>query len=472
MAKITPRDKDQAKWYQEVVRQADLADYGPVRGTIIYKPYGFAIWERIQRGLDQMIKAAGVDNTYFPLFIPYSFLKKEREHVEGFSPELALVTHGGGKKLDEPLVVRPTSETIMYDAFARWIQSYRDLPLKVNQWNNVVRWEKRTLPFIRGLEFLWQEGHTAHATQAEADQEVRRALQMYHDFIQDRLALYAVMGYKTQAEKFAGADYTTTVEVLLKDGKALQSGTSHMLGQNFAKSFDIKFLDKAGRLEYVWQTSWGLSTRIIGALILAHGDDKGLRLPPQIAPTQVVVVPITTSDGQNQAILNRARQVADQLAQAGIRVKLDLSDKTPGFKFNHWELKGVPVRVEIGTKEAKEGYLTVFRRDLNRREKLESTPSAVKKLLADIQTNLYQQHLEYVKTHTVTVDNWEQFQQAVKQGGFVKVYYKDDPKIEAMIKEKTKATARCVPFDSYDQTGTCFYTRQKGAKITLFAKAY
>ncbi len=471
MSQITPRSQNQARWYQDVVREAQLADYGPVRGTIIYRPYGYAIWELIQAGLDKRIKAAGVQNSYFPLFIPYSFLEKEKQHIEGFAPELALVTHGGGKKLEEPLVVRPTSETIMYHSFAKWIQSYNDLPLMINQWNNVVRWEKRTLPIIRGLEFLWQEGHTAHATKAEADKEVIRAITMYHDFVRDQLSLYSIVGYKTESEKFSGADYTTTFEVLLRDGKALQSGTSHMLAQNFARNFNIQFLDKQGKLKYVWQTSWGLSTRIIGALIMAHGDDKGLRLPPEVAPIQVVIVPILKQDKSNE-VLNYCRQLAGRLKDMGFRVHLDASSKTPGFKFNYWELKGVPLRFEIGQAELETGEVTALRRDLMTKFKIKPKFDIITEFLAKIQANLLSEHKKYTLEHTWEVDNFKDFKQAIDKGGFVKVFYADDAKVEAEIKEKTTATARCIPMSSLDQSGRDFYTQKTKAKLTLFAKAY
>ncbi|NOY15176.1 MAG: proline--tRNA ligase [bacterium] len=471
MARITPRSQNQAKWYQEVVLQAELADYGPVRGTIVYRPYGYAIWELIQAGLNKRIKSAGVENAYFPLFIPYSFLEKEKQHVQGFAPELALVTHGGGKKLEEPLVVRPTSETIMYHSFAKWIQSYNDLPLMINQWNNVVRWEKRTLPFIRGLEFLWQEGHTAHATKAEADKEVMRAVDMYHDFVRDQLALYSVVGYKTETEKFSGADYTTTFEILLKDGKALQSGTSHMLGQNFSRSFKIQFLDKDGKLRYVWQTSWGMSTRIIGALILAHGDDKGLRLPPKIAPIQVVIVPIIKGDPT--AVVEKCRKIKDQLAGWGIRVKLDVSDKTPGYKFNYWEVKGVPLRIEVGERELKAREVVVYRRDKGERLKLAVSEKAINGLLDDVQASLLKEHRDFSRRNIRQASSFEEMKKIIKEDkGFVKVFYKDNPEAETKIKEETGATARCIPLEYKDQTGVCFYSRQKGGRVTLFAKAY
>ncbi len=473
MSKITPRFKDQAKWYQDVIREANLADYGPVRGTIIFKPYGYAIWEMIQRRLDDRIKAAGVENVYFPLFIPYSFLQKEKEHVEGFAPELALVTHGGGKKLEEPLVVRPTSETIMYEAFARWIQSYRDLPLKINQWANVVRWEKRTLPFIRGLEFLWQEGHTVHKSKKEAEAEVLRALMMYRDFVKEELSLYAIAGYKTEAEKFAGADYTTSIEVLLKDGKALQAGTSHMLGQNFAKSFGLRFLDESNKLQYGWQTSWGLSTRIIGGIILAHGDDKGLRLPPKIAPIQVVIVPIIKGKNKKK-VMDYVQKLKDQINQWGVRVKVDRTDKTAGFKFNYWEVKGVPVRIEIGEEEVKSKKVVIYRRDKDIKSRGVLTKEGLFKLLKEIQVSLFEEHKKFTLQHTWEVESFEAMQEVFKtKRGFVKVWYKDNKQIEAKIKEVTGGvTARCVPLTTVEQEGRCFYSGKKGAKLTLFAKAY
>ncbi len=471
MKGLTPRSKDQAKWYQEVVQRAELADYGPVRGTIIFRPYGYALWEMIQKKLDERIKELGVENVYFPLFIPYSFLKKEKEHVAGFSPELALVTYGGGKKLEEPLVVRPTSETIMYAAFARWVQSYRDLPLKINQWANVVRWEKRTLPFIRGLEFLWQEGHTVHQTKKEADELVKAALLMYKDFVQEELALYSIAGFKTESEKFAGAVYTTSIEILLKDGKALQAGTSHMLGQNFARSFQLQFLDEKGKLRYPWQTSWGLSTRIIGGLILALGDDKGLRLPPRIAPIQIVIVPIPKGRGKKE-VIDWSRQVYQELKRMGFRVFLDESDHTPGYKFNHWEMKGVPLRLEIGQKEVKEKNLTLLRRDKNERLTGQLNYTFLSNLLVEIQDNLLEEHRRFTSDHIVKVDSYSAFEEEVKKGNLVQVFYQDNPEIEAKIKEETKATARCIPLDTFEEKGTDFYTRKGEGKVTLFARAY
>ncbi|MBU0648034.1 proline--tRNA ligase, partial [Patescibacteria group bacterium] len=360
--KIAPRSSDYSKWYNDIVSKADLAEHSPVKGCMIIKPYGYAIWENIQAILDQKIKAQGVVNAYFPLFIPKSFIEKEKEHVEGFSPELAVVTHGGGKKLEEPLVVRPTSETIMYDAYSRWIKSYRDLPLLINQWANVVRWEKRPRPFLRTTEFLWQEGHTAHATNEEALKMVSDMIDVYHDFARDYLAMPTIKGKKSDTEKFAGAVASYSFEPMMQDGKALQTGTSHLLGQNFAKAFNIQYLDKNNKLQYVHQTSWGVSTRLIGALIMTHGDDQGLRLPPNIAPIQIVIIPIYKEKKEKKEVLNFVNKIKEQLTDYSIKIDDD-ENKSPGWKFNEWEQKGVPIRIEIGPKDVAKEKVVISRRD-------------------------------------------------------------------------------------------------------------
>lgn len=471
--KLTPRSQDQSAWYTEVVQRAGMADYSPVRGCMIIKPYGYAIWENIQRDLDRRIKLAGVKNAYFPLFIPYSFLEREAEHVEGFAPEVAVVTHAGGEELEEKLVVRPTSETIMYNTFKDWVESYRDLPLLINQWANVVRWEKRTTPFLRTAEFLWQEGHTAHATKAEAVAEVMRALKMYQEFAAEMLSIYSTPGYKTEKEKFAGADFTTTIEALMADGKALQSGTSHLLGQNFAKSFDIKYQTAQGELEYVWQTSWGLSTRIIGALILTHGDDYGLVLPPNIAPVKVIVVPIYKAETET-AVKAYTEQVETQLKELGIDYEIDWRDYSPGFKFADAEMRGIPLRIEIGSKDMDANQVTmVTRHNLNKSTAdVNSLSQIIPETLKQIQAEMYQKSMNFTKENIVDISSKEEFIEATKKDfGFIRAYFCGDQKLEKELQEETKFTSRCIPFETFDNVGKCFITGEEG-KLTLFARAY
>jgi len=470
---ITKKSKDFSRWYADVVLKAELADYAPVRGCMVIRPYGFALWENIQKNLDEMIKKARIENAYFPLFIPHSFLKKEAEHVKGFSPQLAVVTHGGGKKLAEPLVVRPTSETVMYEMFSKWIKSWRDLPLLLNQWCNIVRWEMRTYLFLRTLEFLWQEGHTAHATQAEAEEEALRALKMYQKFVEDFLAIPVLVGKKSESEKFPGAKTTYTIEALMTDKKALQAGTSHELGQNFAKPFEIKFQDKKGKLQYVWQTSWGMTTRIIGALVMVHGDDNGLILPPKVAPIQVVIIPIPSTP----PCVKYARKVAEMLQKDGIRVKVDdRKECTPGYKFNQWELKGVPLRIEIGEKEVKDDYLTVCRRDkLNEKLKIknEKLKIKIKKLLEEVQRNLFKRAQKFLETNTYDVSTWEEFKKIMSEKkGFIKAFWCEDPHCEEKIKEETKATARLLPLEAEKLSGRCIYCGQPASYQWYFAQAY
>lgn len=470
---LTKRSEDQSKWYTEVVQRAQLADYSPVRGCMVIRPYGYAIWEKIQEGMNKLIKEAGVQNAYFPLFIPYSFLEKEADHVEGFAPEVAVVTHAGGEELEEKLVVRPTSETIIYRMMSEWIQSYRDLPMLLNQWANIVRWEKRTTPFLRTTEFLWQEGHTAHATKEEADAEVRRALDMYHDFSRDVLAMYTIRGFKTEAEKFAGGDYTAAIEGMMKDGKALQCGTSHLLSQSFAKAFDVKFLDQDGQTKYVWTTSWGFSTRIIGGLIMMHGDDKGLVLPPNIAPIQVRIVPIFNKDNESE-VMSYIDQVESAVKAAGVSYDKDLSDNTPGFKFAEAEMKGIPVRVEVGGRDKEAGVVTIVVRYSGEKKqvKLEELSAELPKLLQDVQTAMYKTAQEFTQANITDVNSEQEFMQQTEKGfGYIRAYFCGEPEIEKQIKEKTKYTTRCVPFETYDQEGKCFMTGKSG-KLTLFARAY
>jgi prolyl-tRNA synthetase len=469
---ITPQSKNFSKWYNDTVLQAGLADYAPVKGCMVIKPYGYSIWEKVQEELGNSIKKAGVENAYFPLFIPKSFLEKEKEHVAGFSPETAVVTFGGGKKLEEPLIVRPTSETIIYYMYSRWISSWRDLPLKINQWANVVRWEKRTYLFLRTTEFLWQEGHTAHATKEEARKEARRALTMYRDFYRQFFAIEPIVGVKSSQEKFAGAQKTYTVEVMTKNGRALQAATSHELGQKFAKAFNITFQDKNKKTKYVWQTSWGLSTRAIGGLIMAHGDDRGLVLPPKVAPVQIVIIPIFKK-GRNQ-IEKYTDQVLPLLKN--FRVKVDQREQfSPGWKFNEWEVKGVPIRIEIGENEVKNKTLTLSRRDQpGRREtiKLEKADQAIKTLLEQIQKDMYQKHQKLVKANTSTVDNFASLKKAISERKFASAFWCENPECEDKIKEETKATSRCLPLDAPKQKGRCIVCGQPASYRWIFAKAY
>ena len=477
MAKITSQKENFSKWYLELVNQADLADYSAVKGCMIIKPYGYAIWENIQRELDHRIKALGVKNAYFPLFIPESFLKKEAEHIEGFAPELVTVTHVGKKELREKLIVRPTSETIIYDTYAKWIKSYRDLPLLINQWANVVRWEMRTRPFLRTTEFLWQEGHTVHATEAEADEWTMKGLDLYADFDREVLAIEVVTGTKTKAETFPGAKYTTSTEALSKCGKAIQAGTSHQLGQGFAETFGIEFTDENEKQQVPWQTSWGLSTRIVGTLIVVHGDDKGLRLPPKIAPYQTVIIPIYKTPEEEEMVRKESMNIQEKLQKAGIRVELDdRTEKTPGFKFNEWELKGAPTRIEIGPRDLAEGKVVIARRDTNEKMSvdLKNVQNTILELIDTIQDNMFKQSQEFQKNHTYEVFDYERFKEIIEENpGFIKAGWCGDDECEAKIQAETKATIRCLPFEYAGQAkGECIYCGKEAAQIVLFAKAY
>ena len=465
---LTKQSQDFAKWYNEVVLVSDLAEYSPVKGCMIIKPYGYAIWENIQKNLDIEIKKLGVKNVYFPLFIPERFFKKEAEHVKGFNPQVAWVTQGGGKKLEERLAVRPTSETIMGDVFKKWIQSYRDLPLKINQWANIVRWEMRPRLFLRTLEFLWQEGHTLHSTEKEADETAKAALRMYQNFTQDWLSIYCIPGRKTEAEKFAGAVYTLAVEALMKDGKALQMGTSHQLGQNFAKSFGIQFLDEKGKKNYVWQTSWGVSTRMIGGIVMAHGDDRGLILPPKIAPYQIVIIPISI----DKKVKNYISKIEKILLTKEIRFNTDWrTQQTPGWKFNDWELKGVPLRIEIGPKEIKENKITFVLRDTSKRETIGLKRFEPEKLLNDLQKRLLEKSKKFTQDNTNQVKSYEEFKKVIKEkGGFIKSYWCEDTKCEKKIQEETKATIRCIVKNN--KSGRCIRCGKASKTQVLFAKAY
>ena len=463
---LTPQKKDFSQWYNDVVLQAGLADYSPVRGCMIIKPYGYAIWENIQKNMDAEIKKLGAQNVYFPLFIPEKFLKKEAEHVKGFAPQVAWVTHGGNKKLQERLAIRPTSETIMYDVFRDWIHSYRDLPLKINQWANIVRWEMRPRLFLRTLEFLWQEGHTAHATEKEADKMAMSVLKMYRDFVENYLGIYCVSGKKTEAEKFAGANYTLAIEALMKEGKALQMGTSHQLGQGFAKSFNIQFLDEKSKKNYVWQTSWGVSTRTIGGIVMAHGDDKGLVLPPRIAAYQVVIIPISTENN----IKNYISKIEKNLAKKQIRFYTDWQNQTPGWKFHEWELKGTPLRIEIGPKEVKENKITFVMRDELKRQIVSLKQFKPEKLLDEIQKRLFEKSKKFTIENTRKAKSYDEFKKILhEKGGFVKTHWCGNEKCEEKIKADTKATIRCIVSE---KSGKCIKCGKEGKFEVLFAKAY
>ncbi len=490
MAKnLTTRDEDYSKWYNELVIKADLAENSGVRGCMVIKPYGFAIWEMMQAELDRMFKETGHQNAYFPLFIPKSYFSKEASHVDGFAKECAVVTHyrlktaeNGGivvdesAKLEEELIVRPTSETIIWDTYRKWIQSYRDLPLLINQWANVVRWEMRTRLFLRTAEFLWQEGHTAHATKEEAIAESEQMMNVYADFVENHMAVPVVKGLKTESERFAGALQTYCIEALMQDGKALQAGTSHFLGQNFAKAFDVKFANKEGKQEYVWATSWGVSTRLMGALIMTHSDDNGLVLPPKLAPDQVVIVPIYRNDEQFDAVCEVANTLIKELRSCGVRVKFDKRDThKPGWKFNEYELKGVPLRIAIGPKDIEKGTVEMARRDTLTKEVVETTSvvARVGVLLEEIQNNLFTKAVNYRTAHTTEVSSYDEFKKVLNEkGGFISAHWDGSSATEEQIKKETKATIRCIPLDTDNKQGTCIVTGKVSARKVLFAKAY
>jgi len=470
---LTSRSEDFSQWYTDCILKSDLVDYSPVKGCMVIKPYGYGIWENIQKELDGRFKATGHKNAYFPLFIPESLLKKEVEHVEGFAPEVAWVTRGGNEELSEPLVVRPTSETIICAMYSKWIQSYRDLPLLYNQWCNVVRWEKSTRPFLRTSEFLWQEGHTAHATFEEAQEETLKMLGVYKEFANNVLAIPVVSGQKTDKEKFAGALTTYTIEALMQDGKALQTGTSHNLGEHFAKVFDITYLDKDGELKHVNQSSWGVSTRLIGALIMVHGDERGLVLPPKVAPIQVVIVPIAQ---HKEGVLEVANQIAKDLKNSGIRVELDDRDsQTPGYKFNEWELKGVPIRLEVGPKDIALGQAIIVRRDnfVKTPVSLESISATIEQELDKIQKEMFERALEKRIESTFEANDRESFKQKLNEvKGFVKAAWCGSRVCEDKVKEETGATARCISQDDLIQHDNCVVCGHKGKHVVYFAKAY
>ena len=490
MAKAIPtRAENYSEWYNELVKKADLAENSPVRGCMVIKPYGFAIWEKMQAQLDKMFKETGHQNAYFPLFIPKSYLSKEADHVEGFAKECAIVTHyrlknaedGSGvvvdpeAKLEEELIVRPTSETVIWSTYKNWVQSYRDLPLLVNQWANVVRWEMRTRIFLRTTEFLWQEGHTAHATRAEAEAETKQMLEVYAEFAEKHMAMPVIKGVKTESERFAGAVDTYCIEALMQDGKALQAGTSHFLGQNFAKAFDVTFSDKDNQLQHVWGTSWGVSTRLMGALIMAHSDDDGLVLPPALAPIQVVVVPIYKGSEQLDELKQKLQPALETLKKAGISVKFDDRDThRPGFKFAEWELKGVPVRVTAGMRDMANGQVEIARRDTKEKQPLalQQLAEHVISLLDDIQENIYNKALNYRNENTFTASTFDEFKTIIAdKGGFVAAHWDGTTETEAKIKEETKATIRCIPFGDKEK-GTCMYSGKPSVGKVIFAKAY
>jgi len=473
--KVTPMSQDYSRWYNDVVQMAELADHAPVKGCMVIRPYGFALWEHMRDHLDRMIKETGHVNAYFPTLIPESFLKKEAEHVEGFAPECAVVTHGGGKKLEEPLVLRPTSETVIYHMYAKWVMSYRDLPILINQWANVFRWEMRPRLFLRTLEFLWQEGHTAHATYEEAEEETLAMLEMYRRYAEDVLAIPVIPGTKTDSERFAGALRTYCIEAMMRDGKALQAGTSHNLGQNFAKAFDLVFQDKDGAQHHAWNTSWGVSTRMVGAVIMVHGDDKGLILPPRIAPHQAVVVPIYSSDEDRAAVLDAAEKLRAGLTEAGVRVRVDDRDQyKPGWKFAEWEQKGVPLRVEIGPKDVAKSQAVLVRRDTKKKEfvPIDEVIASMPARLEKIQSDLFERALAYQKENTHVVDDYDRLKEVVEKGGFAYAHWDGTGETEDLVKSETKATIRCIPMEEDAEPGTCVRSGKPSERRVYFARAY
>jgi len=490
MAKVlTNKEENYSQWYNDLVTKADLAENSSVRGCMVIKPYGYAIWEKIQNILDTMFKKTGHSNAYFPLLIPKSFFSKEASHVEGFAKECAIVTHyrlknspdGKGvivdetAKLEEELIIRPTSETIIWSTYKNWIQSYRDLPLLINQWANIVRWEMRTRLFLRTSEFLWQEGHTAHATKEEAIEETNKMLNIYAEFAEKTLGIPVIIGKKSESEKFAGAIDTYCIEAMMLDGKALQAGTSHFLGQNFAKAFDVKFTNKEGKLDYVWATSWGVSTRLIGALIMAHSDNNGLVLPPKIAPIQVVIIPIYKNEQEHSVVLNKCKEIKEKLENVALTVKLDDRDtQKPGWKFAEYELKGIPVRIAVGPKDIENGTIEVARRDTLEKKLIpnDNFSEYVLKLLDDIQQNIYNKALKFREQHTYKIDNYTEFKTAIENGGFFEAFWDGTPETEAKIKDETKATIRCIPQYSNDEEGFCMVTGKPSKKRVIFARAY
>ena len=488
MSKGLPnRDTDFSAWYNQVVKRADLADHGPVKGTMVIKPYGFQLWDNIKESFDKMIKATGHVNAYFPIFIPKSFLAKEAQHVEGFAKECAIVTHTRLKaddekgiivdpdsKLEEEIIVRPTSETVIWSMYKKWIQSYRDLPILINQWANVVRWEMRTRLFLRTSEFLWQEGHTAHATPEEAQKETLDILELYRQLAEDYLAIPVLTGLKTESEKFAGADKTYCIEAMMGDKRALQAGTSHNLGQNFAKAFDVTFQTKENKEELVWATSWGVSTRLVGAVILTHGDEKGLRLPPKIAPIQVIIIPISRNEEQEKMVRDYLAPIVESLEGADVRVHQDWTDNSPGFKFNEWEMKGVPLRLEVGPRDVENGNMVVARRDTGDKSFLskDEVVAQIPDLLEEIQKGLFQQALTFQQENTHKVSTYDELKKVIKEGGFVRCGWDGTDETEAKVKEDIKATIRCIPMSENPEGLTCVYSGKPAKHEVIYAKAY
>ncbi|MFH1548921.1 MAG: proline--tRNA ligase [Planctomycetota bacterium] len=472
---ITPRNQDYSRWYNDIVQKAELADYAPVKGCMVIRPYGFAIWENIHKQLDARIKESGAQNAYFPMLIPESYLQKEAEHVEGFAPECAVVTHGGGKKLEEPLVLRPTSETIICAMFSKWIHSWRDLPMMVNQWANIVRWEMRPRLFLSTTEFLWQEGHTCHATREDALEEALKMLEIYREFAEEQLAMPVLTGTKSLSEKFAGADITYPIETMTQDRRALQAGTSHLLGQNFAKAFDIKFQDKDGELKYVWQTSWGVSTRLIGGIVMVHSDDNGLVLPPQVAPIKTVIIPIVKKDTDTTRLMTFCENLKNSMC-AGDRVLLDSRDQyTPGWKFNEWEQKGVPVRIEIGPREVDSNTVVICRRDTFEKKPmpLEGIEEYVEELHVEIQANLLERAKKFLEENTFDAETYERFKEIIgDKGGFARGSWCGQPECEELAKAETMATIRVLPFDQPETHRPCVICGKPGKALAVFAKAY
>ncbi len=473
---LKKKSENLSDWYTDVILKAKIADYAPVKGCMVIRPYGYAVWEATQDALNRMMKSAGIENAYFPLFIPHSLLEKEKEHVKGFSPELAVVTIGGGEKLKDPLVVRPTSETIMYDMYAKWVHSWRDLPVLINQWNNVVRWEKRTYLFLRTTEFLWQEAHTAHESEKEAIDMVMKGLDWYRQIYEDYFAMPVVLGRKSETEKFAGAKTTFTVEALMPDGKALQGGTSHNLGQNFSKAFEISYQTKDGKTDVVWQTSFGFSTRSLGGLFLTHGDDSGLILPPKIAPIQVVIIPIYKGDEGREKLLDYCGEIRDALVGQGMRVRLDdRENQSVGRKFNEWEVKGVPVRLEIGSKEMTDRAVTIARRDTGQKHVVERKDflPLIEKILKDIQSELFAKAKVFLEANTRDVSQFSEFEEIMRTTrGFIRAFWCEDASCEAAIKEKTKASTRCLPLDAEKEKGICVHCGKPAVHRWLFGQSY
>ncbi len=486
---VTPKSEDYARWYTDVITKAEMADYGPVKGTMVIRPYGYSVWESIKEVLDKRFKETGHVNAYFPLFIPKSFISKEADHIEGFAKECAVVTHSrlksapDGKgvivdpdsKLEEEIIVRPTSETVIWSMYKKWINSYRDLPILINQWVNVVRWEMRTRLFLRTSEFLWQEGHTAHATEQEAREESKQMLDIYQEVLEQVLAIPVLTGLKSEAERFAGAVDTYCIEAMMGDKKALQAGTSHYLGQNFAKAFDVKFQTENNTEELVYATSWGVSTRLVGALIMVHGDDKGLRLPPKVAPVQIIIIPIIKNENSLDEIKNFLEPFLAELKEIGIRFKLDDRLKiSPGFKFNEWEMKGVPIRVEVGPRDMESGTVFCARRDTSEKTsyKIESAASTMSQLLDEIQINMFNQALEFREKNTFSTNNYEEFKSLIENGGFIRCGWDGNPESEAAIKKETKATIRCILLDEKITDKKCVYSGNPAKHEVIFARAY